>query len=262
MTCKDFPRLMSAQADGCASEREQMELQNHLRECAACCRAAADLRGLRADLHALETPRPASALGLEPAFGGAGLTAQIQTALRREARLVKSENRRRADRRDWWLMRFYSQGIGAAVSLLLFFFVALVILKPAYRALALAEAAQQVAFEEDFSGDTAIRFRVMIAQPPPPPAFSPDAALLELGVNMPADTEIIATVKVDNRNGRATLDYVVGQTETASDDSLLADRLASAFYAHASFQPPGRAGINSDNAVILFGKVNISAHLD
>ena len=253
---------MSAQVDGYASEAEQMELQVHLRACDWCRRYAADMRGLRADLRALETPRPASALGLEPAFGGVALTAQIQTALRREARFVKSEKRRKEDLIDLWRMRLVSQGLGAAVSLVLFAFVALQIFKPAYRALALADAARQVAFEEEFSGDPAIRFRVMILQPPPPPAFSPDAQLLQLGESMPADTEIIATVKVNNRNGRATLDYVVGQDEQVNDASLLTDRLASAFYQRASFQPPGSARASSDSAVILFGKVNISAHLD
>ena len=102
----------------------------------------------------------------------------------------------------------------------------------------------------------------MILQPPPPPAFSPDAQLLQLGESMPADTEIIATVKVNNRNGRATLDYVVGQNERVNEVSLLTDRLASAFFQRASFQLPGRDRAISDNAVILFGKVNISAHLD
>ena len=263
MTCSEFPKLMSAQVDGYATEREQVALQSHLRECAACRRYAADLRNLRSDLRALETPQPASMLGLEPAFGGTALTAQIQMALRRQAPIVKAETRRREDLRDWWLMRLYSQGLATAVSFALLLFVVAAIFRPAYRTLALFDAARQVAFEPEILDDPSIRFRVLLAQPPPPPMFSPDQALLELGEGMPADTEIIATVKVNHRNGRAQLDYVVSPNDAATEDAMLTDRLATAFHDHASFQlPDARSRASSENAVILFGKVTISAQLD
>lgn len=261
MTCHDFPKVMSAQVDGYATEREQIALQSHLRECAACRSYAADLRALRSDLRALETPRPASALGLEPAFGGAGLQMQIQAALRREARVVKAETSRREDLVDLWRMRLFSQGVGAAVSFAMLLFVTAIVMRPVYRTLALAEAAHQVALETRIINDPMIRVRVLITQPPPPPMLAPDPALLELGERMAADTEIIATVKVNNRNGRAQLDSVVSPNEEA-DDAALTDRVASAFHDHASFYPQGRTRASSDNAVILFGKINITAQLD
>lgn len=259
MTCQEFPKVMSAQVDGYATEREQLALQSHLRECAACRRYAADLRSLRADLRALETPRPASALGLEPAFGGTALTAQIQNALRREARVVKAETRRREDLIDLWRTRLFSQSVGAAVSFAMLLVVMVLVMRPIYRTMALAEAAHQVALENRIINDPLIRVRVLISQPPPPPMLAPDAALLELGQRMPADTEIIATLKVNNRNGYAELDSVVSPYEVGND-AALTDRVASAFHDHASFYPPG--GRSSENAVILFGKMTISAQLD
>jgi predicted anti-sigma-YlaC factor YlaD len=249
MDCKEFPLLMSAQVDGYATEREQMQVQSHLRECSICRWYAADLRGLRADLRVLETPRAASSAGPD-------LTLQIQAALQRDTRLYGNPTRRRQDLIDLWMMRLFSQGIGAVVSLALFAFVVTAVFKPAYLALfALAEVPPVVV--EEASVDPAIRYRVLILQPPPPPAFSPDATLLELGQKLPAGGEIIATVKVNHRSGRARLDEVVEHPE----DSGLANKLSAALYQKASFQPLRRHEASS-NAVIVFGKVNISAHLD
>lgn len=247
MSCKEFPLLMSAQVDGYAAEREQLEVQHHLRECSLCRWYAADVRGLRADLRALEIHRPASL--------GPDLTAQIQAALKCDMRLYGNPTRRRQDLIDLWMMRLFSQGIGAVVSLALFAFVVTAVFKPAYRAL-LAQVEPVVVIEEA-SVDPAIRYRVLILQPPPPPAFSPDAALLELGQNLPAGGEIIATVNVNHRSGRARLDEVVERPS----DSGFANKLSAALYQKASFQPL-RRHTSSSNAVIVFGKVNISAHLD
>jgi putative zinc finger protein len=246
MDCKEFPLLMSAQVDGYAMEREQLEVQHHLRECPVCRWYAADLRCLRADLRALETPHPTN--------NGPDLTAQIQAALQRDMRLYGNPVRRRQDLIDLWMMRLFSQGIGTVVSMALFIFVVTAVFKPAYQAL-LAQV-EPVVVVEEASVDPSIRYRVLILRPPPPPAFSPDAALLELGQNLPADGEIIATVKVNNRSGRAKLDQVVERP----DGSGLADKLSAALYQKASFQPLRRR--EASNAVIVFGKVNISAHLD
>lgn len=239
---------MSAQVDGYATEREQLEVLGHLRECSICRWYAADLRGLRADLRALETHRPAS--------HGPDLMAQIQAALQRDARLFGNPTRRRQDLIDLWLMRLFSQGIGAVVSLILFAFVVTAVFKPAYLAL-LASVETPPVVVEEASVDPAIRYRVMILQPPPPPTFNPAAALLELGQNLPEGGELIATVKVNHRSGRAKLGEVVEQP----GDSGLANKLSAALYQKASFHPL-RRHTTSSNAVIVFGKVNISAHLD
>lgn len=246
MDCKEFPLLMSAQVDGYAVEREQLEVQRHLRECSICRWYAADLRGLRADLRTLEAPRPQN--------DGPDLTAQIQAAMQRDMRLYGNPTRRRQDLIDLWLMRLFSQGIGTVVSMALFIFVVTAVFKPAYRTL-LASYEPQVVVE-GMNIDPSIRYRVLILRPPPPPAFSPDAALLELGQSLPADGELIATVKVNRRNGRAQLDQAVERP----DGSGLVDKLSAALYQRASFQSLRRR--EDSNAVIVFGKINISAHLD
>lgn len=254
MICKEFPLLMSAQVDGYATEREQVKLQQHLRACADCRRYAADLRCVRADLQMLETPAPA--------LTGPDLTAQIQAALQRETRLYGSPARRRQDLIDLWTMRLFSQGVGTVVSLVLFVFAISAVFRPAYRTLKLFQAATEVAIEES-SDDPAIRFRVLIALPPPPPAFNPNHALLELGQNLP-EGSLIATFKVNGKDGRATLDQVVEQASdpAATSNPQLISKLSTVFYQQASFYPLRRNEFTSKDAVIVFGKVNISAHLD
>ena len=252
MTCKEFPRRLSAQVDGYATEHEQLEVIRHLRECAACRRVAAEMRCLRSNLQALEIPRPGSQ--------GPDLTLQIQAALQRENRLKGNPARRRQDLIDLWLMRLFSQGIGTMVSMVLFVFVAMTVFKPAYRALSLAHAFHQVAVEEDDEIDTAIRYRLLISPTLPPPPFSPNEALLELGQSLPEDSQIIATVRVNSRNGRAELDQVMG--DSGPSDPQIVSKLSSVLYQRASFQPLRRSDFTSRDAVLVFGKVNISASLD
>lgn len=256
MTCKEFPLRLSAQVDGYATEREQLEVVRHLRECAACRRVAAELRCLRSDLQALETPRP------NPQ--GPDLKLQIQAALQRENRLTGNPARHRQDLIDLWLMRLFSQSIGTMVSVVLFVFVAMTVFKPAYRALSLAKAFQQVAVANEDEIDTAIRYRLLITPTLPPPPFSPNEALLELGQNLPEDSQIIATVRVNSKNGRAELDQVVEQSNDSRgpNDPHLVSKLSSVLYQRASFQPLRRSDSTSRDAVLVFGKVNISASLD
>src|SRR5262245_29481956 len=92
MICRDFPLLYSAQLDGCADEREQLALQNHLRECPECRRRAAEMRCLVSDLNALGESRVLKQRAREME-----MTAQFQWALHREARLQDSNARQRAD---------------------------------------------------------------------------------------------------------------------------------------------------------------------
>lgn len=256
MNCKEFPLLMSAQVDGHATEREQAKLQQHLRACAECRRYAADLRCLRSELAKIEAPKP-------PASSGPDLTLQIQAALQRETRLHGNPVQRRQDLIDLWLMRLFSQGIGAVVSLVLFFFVVTSVFRPAYRTLLAAVPEPEVVTADD-PVDPAIRYRVLILQPPPPPAFNPHQELLQLGQNLPEDAEIIATVRVNGKNGRARLGQLLEQPGLvrASNDPTLLSKFSTALYQKASFHPLRRNEFTASDAVIVFGKMNISAHLD
>jgi len=254
MICREFPLLYSAQLDGHADEREQAALQRHLRECPDCRRGAAEMRCLRADLRALETPQP------PPMAGRAkmDLTSQIQAALRVEARAHERTRRSRADLIEVWRTRLFSQGIGALVSVAMFLMTLAGVMQPAYRTLALAQTVRYVimgdepVIEEEMATD--IRFKVWIFQPPPPPVFAPTGELLKLSESLSEDEEIIATVKV-HRDGRASINEIVGTPL----DPTLKNRFSTAMTQQASFQPTSRAQATSAEAVVILSKVNIRA---
>ncbi len=241
MNCNDFPMLYSAQLDGYAGEREKQALQVHLRECPGCRRRAAEMRSLRSDLHALESPLPAPSM-----------TLQIQAALRRESKLQAAQARRRADRVDLWVTRLFSQSIGAVVSVAMVLLVAIGVHNPAYRALALAQAATEVIFE-DQSIDDGIRLKVLLLQPAPPPVFNPSGELLGFGASLSEDVEMMATVKV-GRDGRAKVDRVL----SSSQDPQLMNRFADVIQERASFVPPRQSRNTSAKAVVFISTVNIS----
>jgi hypothetical protein len=244
MICREFSLLYSAQVDGHADEREQLALQRHLRECAGCRRRAAELRSLRSELQALETPQPK-----------ANLTAQLQAALRLEARAHERVRRSRADLIDAWRTRLFSQGVGALVSMGMFVLTLAGVMQPAYRTLALARAATEVILEEE-EIDPDIRLKVLLLQPPPPPVFTPSGELLNLGAGLAEGDEIIATVKV-RKDGRASINEIHGTPH----DPALVTRFSSAMTQQASFQPTRRAQATSAEAVVILSKVDIKANI-
>ncbi len=244
MICREFSLLYSAQVDGHADEREQLALQRHLRECSSCRRRAAELRSLRSELQALETPQPKG-----------NLTAQLQAALRVEARAHERVKRSRADLMDAWRTRLFSQGVGALVSMGMFVLTLAGVMQPAYRTLALAKAATEVILEEE-EIDPDIRLKVLLLQPPPPPVFTPSGELLNLGAGLAEGDEIIATVKV-GKDGRASINEIHG----APHDPALVTRFSSAMTQQASFQPTRRAQATSAEAVVILSKVDIKANI-
>lgn len=244
MNCQEFPLLYSAQLDGRIDEREQTSLQEHLRECAVCRRRAAEHRCLRAELRALETPRP------QPE-----LTAQLQAALHREARSRVSEARKRSDWLDLWRTRIFSQSIGAVVSMAMFLVVATGVLQPAYRALALAKAATEVIWDDPSSDELRHQalLKASLLQPPPPPVFSPSGELLNVSASLSEDDVIMATVKV-RKDGRASINQIV----VSPRDPSVMTKFSSVITQQVSFQPTRRDRTTSAEAVVIFSKVNIS----
>jgi hypothetical protein len=236
MICREFPYFYSAQIDGQASEAEQIALQRHLRMCLVCRRRAAEIRALGSDLRMLPPP-PSNRTSV----------GEIQIALRHEAELRASQMRRRADWIDLWRTRLFSQGIGAAVSMCLFFLVITGVFRPAYRALALAEAATQVIFE-----DPTIRLKVLLLQPPPPPVFTPNGDLLMVGASLSEHDEIIANVKV-NKDGRASINEIVAPS---SNPSVMAT-FSNVITQQASFQPVRRDHHTSRDAVVIMISMNV-----
>jgi hypothetical protein len=250
MNCREFPLLYSAQVDGHADEREQVAVQKHLRVCPACRRRAAEMRCLISDLKGLAELRV-----LETQKSKPEMTVQIQARLNREARLQASYARQRADLLDLWRTRLLSQSIGTLVSMALFIVVLFNIFRPTYRAMALAQAASDVIWNDPSSEE--IRHQALLKasllQPPPPPIFSPSGELLNVGASLSADDIIMATVKV-RKDGRASIDQIV---VSPSDPSVMT-RFSSVFTQQASFQPARRNQNTSAEAVVIFSKVNIS----
>ncbi|MDX2044327.1 MAG: zf-HC2 domain-containing protein [Acidobacteriota bacterium] len=254
MYCQDFSLMYSAQVDGYAEEREQVALQKHLRECAACRRRAAELRNLRSELQALEMPAPPkSKTKLD-------LAMQIQGALRVEARAHEKVKRSRADLIELWRMRLFTQGIGAVVSLAMFLVILSGVMQPAFRTLALAQAVRDVLTgnEDSLSAEAiaGIQFKMAIYQPPPPPVFAPSGELLHLGASLSEEDEIIVTLNV-RKDGRASINELVANP----DDPAMIDRFSNAITERASFQPTRRQQSTSVEAVVILSKVDIKASL-
>jgi Putative zinc-finger len=246
MTCREFPLLYSAQIDGRADEHEQLALQKHLRECAACRGRAAELRCLLSDLRVLGGGRVLESPRAEPE-----LTAQIQSALQREARLQASHAMRRADLFDLWRIRIFSQSIAAVVSMVMLIAVASVVFSRAYRALNIVHTATGEILGE--KGSDEIKLKLLLLQPPPPPVFSPSGDLLGFGASLSEDGEIIATVKV-HKDGRASVNQIIGTPV----DPTVVQKFSHMIMQQASFQPTRRDRNTSAEAVVIFSSMNIS----
>jgi hypothetical protein len=244
MTCQEFLTLYSSLIDDCANEREQRALQRHMRECAHCRRRASEMRCLRSELRALEPPKPAPEMSL-----------QIRAALQREARLQASYARERADWVDLWRTRLYSQGIGAVVSVALILVIGTGVFRSALRAFYLLHTTTQVIWEDPVSEEVRYQslLKARLLQPPPPPAFSPSGELLNIGASLPEDYIIQLTVKV-HKDGRAS----INQIDIPSHDPSVMTRFSTVITERASFEPIRRNRNTSDEAVVIFGKMNIS----
>jgi hypothetical protein len=243
MICRDFPLFYSAQLDGHATEHDQIALQEHLRECAVCRRSAAEMRSLCANLRTLAAPLPAPEL-----------TGQIQNRLRQEA---ASRARVRAARfpgggiswgdvrRFWfnsfanWLdgrrVKIFSQGVGAIVSLPLFFFVVPQVFK----------GAQVVteAFKQDhltltppvpapapappaifqYRSDEALRYQAQLKAaliyPPPPPTFNPNPEFQGVAARL-SDEDVLLTAEVGKDGGAAKLIFYVPPYDPSVQEKL------------------------------------------
>jgi hypothetical protein len=243
MTCQEFSLLVSAQLDGRTGAQEELQLQAHLKGCAACRHQAAELDCLRENLRRLQRPQPS-----------VGMTSEILEALQLEARLQARAARQRADLIDLWRMRIFSQSVGAVVSFALFFLLSSVILKPIYRAFELGKAVATTAGVIEDSDE--VKQLTLLLMPPPPsprPIFNPSGALLGFSESLSEEDEFIAAVIVD-QHGHASIKEVVDPPR----DPAVITRLSDALFRQISFQPATRRGrfVRSD-AVLMFSKVNV-----
>src|SRR5262245_55678484 len=268
MICRDFPLLYSAQLDGHAAEHDQFALQRHLRECAICRRSAAEMRSLRADLRALAPP-PLDA----------ELTGQIQKRLRLEASqqveaLAQVRYPRKAGRlagagmywaefRKFWFNSFanwmegrraklFSQGVGAVVSFLLFFFVVTKVFTQAHiqasRTLALAAVATQTIFEDP--NDEALRHQAVLKTylfPTPlrPPLLYSDRELQGVAASLQKEEDVIFTAEI-GKDGASTIFFV-----QPPNDPLVQAKLSTAMAQAGTFLDRASRSRHSDTVALL-----------
>src|SRR5215510_3778552 len=243
MICTDFPLLYSAQLDGHAAEHDQIALQRHLRECAICRRSAADMRSLRANLQALAAPLSAPEL-----------TGQIQKRLRQEAAARPRGRAARVPgggiswgdvRRFWfnsfanWLderrAKIFSQGIGAIVSLPLFFIVVPAVFKgthvvtEAFRQdhLSLTQPvlspppAPPAIFQ--YRNDEALRYeaqlKAALIYPAPPPALNPNPEFQGVAASL-SEGDVILTAEVRRDGAASNVTYPVPPNDPSVQEKL------------------------------------------
>jgi hypothetical protein len=242
MICRDFPLLYSAQLDGHAAEYDQIALQRHLRECAVCRRAGSEMRSLRADLRALSPPLPS------PELAG-----QIKRRLRQEA-AARAQVRSApvpgggigwADIRRFWFNSFanwlegyrailFSQGVGAIISLLLFFVVVTEVFEQAYRALDPYNPASPTIFE-DPTGE-ALRsqglFKAALFPSPPPPVLNPTYEFVGAAASL-REGDVILTAEVRKDGGASRVIYVV-----PPNDPSIQEKLSTAMSQRGIFYKP------------------------
>ncbi len=244
MICRDFPLLYSAQLDGHTAEYDQIALQRHLRECAVCRHSATQMRSLRDDLRALAAPLPSPEL-----------TGQIQKRLRQEAAAraqvrsaqVPGRGISWDDIRRFWFNTFanwldgyraiiFSQGVGAIVSLLLFFFVVTEIFERAHRTLAPATSATQTIFE--VRNAEALRYQGLLKAAlfpsPPPPVLNPTYEFVGAVASL-REEDVILTAEVRKDGGAAKVTYVV-----PPNDPSIQEKLSTAMAQRGIFYKPNR----------------------
>ncbi len=215
MICIDFPLLYSAQLGGHATEHDQFALQRHLRECAICRRSAAEMRSLRANLRALVAPLPAPEL-----------TGQIQNRLRQEAasralvRVAQVPGFKISwgDVRRFWFNSFanwlderrakiFSQGVGAIVSLPLFFVVVTEVFKQAHLTLAPPTPPPPAIIDEEALRSQA-QIKAALFPSPPPPALNPTYEFVGVAARL-SEGDVIFTAEVGKDGGADKVTYVV-----------------------------------------------------
>jgi anti-sigma factor RsiW len=263
MICRDFSSLYSAQIDGHAAEYDQVALQRHLRECVTCRHHAAEMRSLRADLRALATPRSSP-----------GLTGQIQMRLRQEA-----EARARVrpsvilgvgvswdDIRRFWFNSFanwldgrrakiFSQGVGAIVSLPLFFIVVTEVFRQAYQTMPSSSLATQEVYEEADNEATRSErlFKAALFPSPPPPVLNPTYELVGAAASL-REEDVILTAEVRKDGGASKVTYVV----PPNDPSIQA-KLSTAMSQRGLFYKPNQN--ISSIAVVYLSSITTTGRL-
>jgi anti-sigma factor RsiW len=259
MICRDFSLLYSAQLDGHAAEYDQIALQRHVRECVVCHRSAAEMRSLRADLRALAAP-----------LFSPELTGQIQVRLRQEAEararvrpsLISGAGISWSDIRRFWFnsvanwldgrrAKIFSQGVGALVSLPLFFVVVTEVFKQAYSTVqssTSASAPQAVYEDPDAKAERAERLiKAALLPSLPPPILNPTYELVGAAADLCEEETVILTAEVRKDGGAAKVTYVV-----PPNDPSIQEKLSSAMAQRGIFFHGVKSNQNTSPIAVVY----------
>jgi len=263
MICREFPLLYSAQLDGHAAEHDQIALQRHLRECVACRRSAAEMRSLRVDLRGSVAPLP------PPELAG-----QIQKRLRQEAAAragvrpaqIPEVGISWGDIRRFWFNSFanwfegrrakiFSQGVGAIVSLPLFFVVVTEVFKQAYQTLPPPTSTSQTVFED--SNDEALRserlLKAALFPSPPYPVLNPTYEFVGAAASLSEECVIVAA-EVRKDGGASKVTFVV-----PPNDPSIQEKLSTAMSQRGIFYKPNQN--ISSVAVVYLSSITTTGRL-
>jgi hypothetical protein len=267
MICRDFPLLYSAQLDGHAAEYDQIALQRHLRECVVCRRSAVEMRRLRTDLRALAAP-----------LSSPELTGQIQMRLRQEAdararirpNLIPGLGINWNDIRRFWFnsvanwldgrrAKIFSQGIGAIVSLPLFFVVVTEVFKQAYPIASAATSAAQTVYEDpdDKADRSQGLIKAALLPAPPPPILNPTYELVGAAANLRKEEDVIFIAEIRKDGGAAKVTYAM-----PPNDPSIQERLSTAMAQRGIFFHGVKSNQNtSPIAVVYLSSVTTTGRL-
>jgi hypothetical protein len=258
MICRDFSFLYSAQLDGHAAEYDQIALQRHVRECVVCRRSAAEMRRLRADLRALAAP-----------LSSPELTGQIQMRLRQEAEararvrpsLIPDAGISWSDIRRFWFnsvanwldgrrAKIFSQGVGALVSLPLFFVVVTEVFKQAYPTMpssTSASAPQAIYEDPDAKAERAERLiKAALFPSPPPPILNPTYELVGAAANL-REEDVIMTAEIRKDGGAAKVTFVA-----PPNDPSIQERLSTAMAQRGLFFHGVKSNQNTSPIAVVY----------
>jgi len=236
-----------------------------------CRRSAAEMRSLRADLQALAAPQPPPELTgqiQKRLWEVAAQKAEASTAIAqvRSAQVTGIGISWVEFRKFWfnsfanWLdgyrAKLFSQGVGAIVSLLLFFVVVTEVFKQYHPLLALAALATRTIFEDP--NDEALRHQAILKTyllpTPPPPALNPNDEFKGVVASL-REEDVILTAEV-RKDGAATIMYIV----PPNDPSVQA-KLSTAMAQRGTFQGAGPNQNISTVAVVYLSSITTTARL-
>lgn len=246
MNCRDYSELISAQMDGAIRPAERALLVHHLNECESCLNAQNELQTQAEFLRSLRAGKLSEKQAQE-------MQAATMWALQIEVRKQIQQVRLRADRQANWRIKFFSQSFAAVVSSLLFLMLVTAVLRPAQRALNIAQDVAQIVIRPDTDEEIAELKDLLLPLPVSPrPILDPRGTLI--GFSKEVDDEEFAVIAWVGVDGKASIKQVI----EAPNDPAVIGKLSTALNQQANFKPAFRHGkYTPSDAILMFSRITI-----